>query len=117
KEGYFQIAPGQVWWIIGGGGSGTDQTTEAAATETLLVSPNPVHGTATFEAFSADDAEATLRIVGMNGQLVQLANESHVALAKGQNSFTLDVGHLPAGTYSVQLIKPDKVLATKLVKL
>lgn len=114
KEGYFRITPDQPWWIVGGGpGSGTD----VAAAESLQVVPNPVQATATLEAFSGEEAEAMLRIVGMNGQVVQLADAGHVSLAKGHNSLTLDVGHLPAGTYSVQLVRPDKVLTAKLVKL
>lgn len=115
KTGYFRIDPDQPWYIVGGG-AGTETGLGVAPAETLRVLPNPVREVATVEVSSSEEGMALLRIIGANGQVLQVGQEAQVALIKGYNSFTLDLGQLPAGIYAVQLVRAERITSAKLVK-
>ncbi|HYE53828.1 MAG TPA: T9SS type A sorting domain-containing protein, partial [Chitinophagaceae bacterium] len=60
-----------------------------------------------------EGANATLSVYSANGKMVM---EKRVMVTKGSVRTTLDVSHLPAGTYLLRLVSEKTTINTKLLK-
>lgn len=65
---------------------------------TLELYPNPAHGHTTIAFALPQESEAVVRLHDFSGQLLTTRS---IAGKQGTNRLTLDLGHLPPGTYSV----------------
>lgn len=94
----------------GGPNSTSDLGRQVASLEVL---PNPVGETLTVEVTSRMSGNFDLRIVSVNGSIVQSENMN---LSAGVNREMFDVGNLPSGLYILQLCGEEHVTATQLLK-
>ncbi|HEY8733013.1 MAG TPA: T9SS type A sorting domain-containing protein, partial [Puia sp.] len=78
----------------------------------LAVSPNPNHGTFTIQFYEAATANADLRVLDINGQVLY---ESHNPNFKGSFSKTINLGVVSAGMYVLQLDLGSKKYVQKLM--
>jgi Secretion system C-terminal sorting domain len=119
KVGYFKIASGASWWLPVDGNDLNGETAlpDVSNSESFTAMPNPTTGQLMLEIEASQAAEATIRVVNLQGQTIQLGSNTTIPLVKGYNSYNHDISPLPSGTYYIQLVKPDNVLTTKVVKL
>lgn len=79
----------------------------------FIVYPNPATSVAVARVSVRQASNATIKIIGINGQALHSASW---ALQPGNNQYNLPVQMLPAATYLVQVLLNDAVLQTKLIK-
>jgi len=117
KQGYFRIIPDNPFWKPGGNVGGNDVSIKPLGQlEDMRLSPNPAHDQVNIEFNSADDAAGTLRIVSVDGKVMNTESEM-VSFAKGRNVISRNIQTLPTGTYLIQIVKSGSVHSQKLVKL
>jgi Subtilase family/GEVED domain/Secretion system C-terminal sorting domain len=80
----------------------------------LAVLPNPNYGVFTVEFYQTEMANADLRVVDINGQLLYESNNPNF---KGSFNQTISLGKVSAGTYVLQLLIGSKVYVQKIVVL
>ncbi len=74
--------------------------------------PNPVSGSGTISIESDEISEANLRLIDLNGKLIQ---EKTLSLTKGENRFEQDFSTLPAGMYYIELKTDEGSLRTRIL--
>ncbi len=68
--------------------------------KSLSIYPNPAYGTTFVQVYSDNYQDARLQVSSLNGGAVISRN---VNLEQGPNTLLVDIHHLPAGMYVVQL--------------
>ena len=78
----------------------------------MALFPNPASEFVTVSFVSENEEVAPINIFDMSGKLVQ---SMPLEMAIGQNSLHLEIAHLPAGTYQVELRTAPQTQTQKLV--
>ena len=94
---------------------GTEEVPPMATTpgEFQLVNyPNPFASSTSLDFFLPSEGRVTIRIVDVLGRQVDTPLRDDL-MAKGRHKITWNAGHLGSGTYFVQLIHENRVVATK----
>jgi len=81
-------------------------------TEEILVSPNPTTGKTSLRFAVVHPQEVTFTLISTKGQILTTFTRS---VAAGDNAAALDLTHLPAGLYTLQLWKDKRLFLRKLV--
>ena len=92
-----------------------EKSTESSSTALLTVYPSPVTSLLTVEIESNMDYDATIQVLGNNGQRRLQQVES---LVNGRNQFTIDVSDLNDGIFMLSI--PDekgKLQTTRFMKI
>ncbi len=90
---------------------GTEENELPAATD-LMIFPNPTTGRVTLNLAGNQQEEIQLRITNLQGQTVYAASIP----ATESSTIDLDISHLPAGVYSVTVVKGGVVKVGKVVR-
>lgn len=90
-----------------------EETIQLAQQNSLNISPNPIQNSANIYFSLNKIANVNLRVVAMNGQIVQ---EKYIGqLAAGNNNFTFNRENLPAGNYVLALLVEDQVVSKQII--
>jgi Secretion system C-terminal sorting domain len=92
----------------------TIQSASIPTTHSVTIYPNPTDKNAVLEINTADDTQADLRLLNLEGQSVLT---QQIALLKGQNTVSLAIEHLPSGLYFVFLQLKTERIQLKMCKL
>jgi len=90
---------------------GTEENEVPAATD-LMIFPNPTTGRVTLTLAGNQQEETQLRITNLQGQTVYAGTVSSL----NASVIDLDISHLPAGVYSVMVVKGGVVRVGKVVR-
>ncbi len=75
------------------------------------MAPNPVQNMLTLRVYSQDMNELTFNVIDARGRIYM----SNKTLA-GQDSYQIDVSHLPAGVYIVKIVAGESIFAQRIIK-
>lgn len=90
-----------------------EETIQFAEQNSLTIYPNPIQSVAKINFGLNKAANVNLRVMAMNGQIMQ---EKYIGkLAAGSNTFTFNRENLPAGNYVLALLIEDQVISKQIL--
>jgi hypothetical protein len=90
-------------------------TVSPKASNTIRIFPNPVKNETTISYTLGKNSDVTLIIYDISGRTVKTMNQTNVS--SGENKTKIEVGGLPAGTYTIQMKSKENNAYGKLIKV
>ena len=90
-----------------------EENISLAQQNSLTIYPNPVQTNATISFSLNQLATVNLKVISMNGQIMQ---EKYIGkLAEGSNTYTFNRENLPAGNYMIALLVEDQIISKQIM--